>query len=346
MKLLIDFTKMEYKQPLNNLDYFTRSFRLLLRDWIQSTPLNPPLQYRGFFKRFKKISYHSFGREIRFDNEILNKILVSHAKRLSLYDAISSIIYFILAFLLAILLILIWGVYSGNTEWGNLPLIFTLSLISAVSSARIAEFLVSRHFADSLVAVSGIYLFMELEKDVTLNDPYQRRKLLELCHYLERNLTLLATTFGGRGAENDRHYYHLFGEMKSFVQACERNIVASQEGTLVKLRKDFPAFLEILITGQYGRFEIEKEPDALTKIETEKPNRPLDNFLKLLVTTFPFVLLAVLFFLPEKVIALGIDSTIVLLVALAWILLVIDANLKLGIVERATSLMKTMKDLR
>ena len=342
MKLLIDFSKMEYREPRGNWDYFMRAFRLLLRDWIQATPVNPPLQYRGFFKRFKKISYRAFGKEIRFDNETLNTILISHAKRLSFYDAISGGIYYIFAFLLVILLLNIWGVYAQN----NTLVLAALSIVSVVISARIAEFLVARHFADSLAAISGIYLFMELQKDVQLNDPYHRRNLLELCHYLERNLILLATTFSGRGAENDRYFYQRFEAMKAFVQERERGIVASDDGTLTQLRQDFPDFLEILIIGQYGKFVVKQEMDTSESTETRQPKSALDNLLRLLATTFPFVLLAVLFFLPEKVVALGIDSNIILIGSLTWILLVIDASLKLGIVERATTLMKTMKELR
>ena len=344
MKLLIDFTKMEYKEPQNNLGYLAISFRLLLRDWIQSTPINPPLQYRGFIKKFKKISYKAFGREIRFDDEALNDILVAHAERLSMYDNLSVLISF-LFYALGFLLIIALSGYLQNMMLGTL-LSMGFGLLVAILSARIVEFLFSRHFADSLSAISGIYLFMELEKEVRLNDPYKRRDFLELCHYLKRNLILLSSTFSGRGAENDRRFYQRFEAMRAFVQNLEYEIVVSGEDTLAKLRQDFPAFLEVLITGQYGKFAVEQVPDVPQSATITQPKSALDNFLRLLVTVFPFILLAVLFFLPEKVVALGIDSNIVLLVSLAWILLVIDANLKLGIVERATSLMKTMKELR
>lgn len=344
MKLLIDFKKMEYKEHPNNLGYLTRSMRLLIRNWIQSTPVNPPLRYRGFWGKFKRISYMDFGKEIRFDKDSLNTVLVSHANRLVVYDILSGFIYSILIVFSALGGAISW-LYVRDSMWGGL-LLAGLLIIIVIFSARIAEFLVARHFADSLAAISGIYLFMELEKDVRLNDPYKRRDLLELCHYLKRNLVLLASTFSGRGAENDRLFYQRFDAMKAFVQQFEHAIVASTEDTLAKLRQDFPAFLEILITSQYGKFIVEQDADASQSTETRQPKSTLDNLLRLLVTTFPFVLLAVLFFLPEKVVALGIDSTAVLLVSLAWILLVIDANLKLGIVERATTLMKTMKELR
>jgi hypothetical protein len=345
MKLLIDFSKMEYREPKGNLDYFFRSFRLLLRDWIQATPVNPPLRYRGSLGIFRRISYQFFGKEIRFDDDTLNTILVSHARRLILYDFLSGGIYSLLILLSAVGGIISWLSVRNSVWWGGI-LVMILLIGIVILSARIAEVLVARHFADSLAAISGVYLYMELEKDVSLNNPYQRRNLLERCHYLERNLILLVTTFGGRGAENDRRFYQRFEAMRAFVQKLEYEIVASGEDTLAKLRQDFPAFLEILITGQYGKFAVEPDPDALQNAASEQPQSALDNFLRLLVTTFPFVLLAVLFFLPEKIIALGIDSTIVLLASLAWILLVIDANLKLGIVERATTLMKTMKELR
>ena len=74
-------------------------------------------------------------------------------------------------------------------------------------------------------------------------------------------------------------------------------------------------------------------------------NGALAGIMKLLATLFPLVLLILMYFLPSQFEFLGIEKRVVALISLAWLLLAIDANLKLGVVDRVSSLAKAFKDL-
>ena len=349
MKLNIDFSVYEFREPANNFRYFMLAVKLRVRNLIQSSAINPPLRYkqRSLFRN-KRVGYKMLGSEIYFEDKEINVAMIQHVKRLRLYDTISGSIYFSIVFLGAL------GVSAAIPYFNTISAQFSyhllalfLGTINAVLAARIAVFLVDRHFADTLAAISGVYLLVALENEKSISDPYQKRILLGYLRALRKNLVLLPTAFLYRQLENDELLFTHFKRMEDFVSDRERGLIISKDDTLDEFQKDFPGFVKNLVTGYYGMFEPEQQKgDLALEVSPNLENNLMLKLLRFLVAIFPFIMLGILFLLPEKIMLLGLDTNIVLLISVAWILLVIDASLKLVVVERATSLLKTMNDLR
>lgn len=349
MKLNIDFSIYEYREPTNNFSFSLLAIKLWVRNLIQSSAINPPLRYKAFFRvRGRHVSYKILGSEISFDDTEINVSTLQHVKRLKLYNAISGFIYFAIVFFGALGVSMIGPYFNSfSTRVIYNVSIFFLGTINAILAARVAVFLVDRHFADTLAAISGIYLLIALKNEKPISDPYRKRTLLGHLRSLRKKLVLLSTTFVDHQLENDDQLSAHFKRMEDFVSERERRLIISSTTTLEDFRREFPDFIKILITGHYGTFSAEQSDSNLVQaVPSRRESSFMIKMLRFLAAIFPFTILGVLFFLPETIVRLGLDTNIILLISIAWILLVIDASLKLGIVDRATSLLKTMKDLR
>jgi hypothetical protein len=349
MKLIVDFSQLDYMYSRNQLEHSLALIATALRGMVDVTPTIPPFRYRK--KRlFSSMTYDELGKTIRFDDDSANIILEYHKKRLALQSTLSTMLYFAVAIIGSVILLVSFGYIAPI--FGNRGIILnnfssfitlTLAFISSFLAMRIAVLLVDKHFADTLSIVCTIYLNIYLEKEQTLSDPEARRRILDRIRILRKNIILLARTFADG---TDLWPYQHMKHIENFVREREHWIIAPQKQTLEDLRKDFSYLLEILVTGEYGNFQWEKD-EKVTEVQKQKPSEGFINkSVRFLLMIFPFILLIILYLSPDRITALGIDTNTVFLVSLAWILLIIDANLNLGIIERVTGLAKTMKDLR
>lgn len=349
MKILIDFNELAYIE--NNNNFFVYLFYLFfrqLRKIVSAAQISPPFHYKN--KRFSAVSYKELGKTIRFDNDVANKLLGEHIKRLELHNRLSWMVYYFIAIAFSAVLLLLVGFLSPvlglrtlGQDAGSGFITFVASFFSAFLAMRIASVLVDKHFADTLALISAIYLIVFLEKEDSLTAPEVRRKILDRMRTLRKYIILLARTFVN---EDEVWLYQHMRKIENFVHEREYWVIAPQQQTSHELRNDFSFLLDILASGQYGRFEWNK--DEIIP-EAQKP-RPADGIwtklVRVVLTITPFLLLTVLYFVPEKIVEIGIDTTTIFSICIVWILVVADSYLQLGIVDRASGLAKTMKDLR
>ena len=352
MKLTIDFEKVEYRNPKNRMAALYASFVSAGQKLTGSTPVYPRLRHKGKFRLLKRASYNELGRAISFDDKT-NTFIPFHKKRLALYDFLQVFAYIFVFLILAIFLFFAMAISFAAlnvsfTSQGVLEnsLLFGLLIIIAVFALRIAVIFVDKHYADTLSAISSIYLLIELAQDDVITDPEKRRELLNRVRILERNIQLLPLCFSSGSSQNDLWIYSYFKKIENYVREREKWVVASTEKTLKTLREDFSTLAEIMVSGNYGEF-IPKEQERDEEPDQNLPTSPkYTSLLRLLATILPFILLIAIFIFPNAINALGIDNNIVALFLLAWLLLAIDSSLRLGILDNATTIIKTLRELR
>jgi hypothetical protein len=115
-----------------------------------------------------------------------------------------------------------------------------------------------------------------------------------------------------------------FKRMEAFVEAKENQIIAPTAASQTEIFAELRSLVEILLTGRPPR---------------------LAGVLKFLGLITPVFLVLAVFFFPEQLSFLGIERNVISYISLAWLLLAIDASLKLGIVQGLSNLAKSIKDL-
>ena len=106
MKITIDETKIEYRHskswPGMLIAYTGRWFRNI----ATIIPIYPPYKYKGIKGWFKRVGVAEIGKLIRIEPKNIETSLQAHKGRLKLYDFLSTSTYFILAILMAILIVI------------------------------------------------------------------------------------------------------------------------------------------------------------------------------------------------------------------------------------------------
>lgn len=353
MKITIDKTKIEYRQPKSLISTAMAYLARWLRNIATIIPINPPYKYKGIKGWFKVLKAVEVGKSITVEPKSVEKEFTTHKDRLRLYDFLSSTSYFVLAFTVGIVLFILIAYLNSQAQSKALNLLIAgsfnlMSIIiggfSAVLAAKIVGVLLDRRFADSLILPSSLYLVIDLNQHENLSNPDFKRNVLERIRTLRRNILLLSQTFTDTNlSENQEALWHL-KNIETFIYEREGWVIAPKKNTLELLRKDFDKLAVILISGQYGEFK--SAVKQKTKETVAPPLTFTDKLLRIIGVIFPYGILLVLYFNPEYIRNIGLDITTVFLIAIAWILLTIDARLKLGLVDRVTGLVKTVKELK
>jgi len=345
---LFDSKQWKYERSRNAL------FRAVTT-WIQKKgkilPTRLPLKYIGTGKVKNHLS--ELGKSI-FINSGIDEVLVKkHVARLGTYDALGSIIYFIFTGLFLVValtaLVLIAAIINVSLDDFNQSTLITITSYMLlfpviIFSSQLSTALIAKYFADTLTIISGISLLITLEQESDLSDPDGRRVILNEIRNLRITVALLQQTFPSPSNEVEEEIKQLFSNIEEYIDKRERDVIIPTKTTLSSLRKDFKKLVEALIFAQYGSFKTQQSKRA-KKIRQAMPLRITERVFRFLVTITPFLLLISLFLFPDYYSKIGLSSNWILLASLAWILLIFDTYLKLGIVERATGILKTIKDL-
>ncbi|MFN8398912.1 MAG: hypothetical protein U0X74_02775 [Anaerolineales bacterium] len=355
MKIIIDEASVEYQFPQTIGELINANLSRWLRTIATFIPTVLPYRYKSKIKAWFGVpNISEVGKSIKLEPKKLEENFVAHEKQLKVYGFLSTVIYFSLAFILGGGLIVlaayanlkIQAFYHSSfiLDASNIIFIF-IGLLSAIVAAKIVGVLLNRTFADSLILPSSLFLVIDLYQDGDLSNPEFRRHILERIRILRRNTLLLSQTFTTPSIDNNQEAVSQLRSIETYIREREGWVIAPKKNTLSLLRKDFDKLAVILISGQYGEF---KSSTKRKPKETASPNPPSfgDKVLSVIFTLFPYGILAVLYFAPDLILRIGIEANVTFLIAIAWILLSIDARLKLGLVERVTGLAKTMKELR
>jgi hypothetical protein len=115
---------------------------------------------------------------------------------------------------------------------------------------------------------------------------------------------------------------------------------------LVNLRQDFYWLALLFIKGNYGEFD-SKMVGTIPK-SAKTPNLPqeiLKNLLRFTGAILPIVIFSLYLWRPNLIPFVVVDKNVVSFILIAWLMLSIDAFLKLGIVSGMTALLKSIKEL-
>jgi hypothetical protein len=343
--ILFDTSQWRYKRSRY---IFSDSIIYWFREIGDTIPTTPPLEYIGKGRVKKPIP--ELGKSIFYGKDFPASLFETHVKRHAKYSRLSGTVYFVFSFLLmaiatAFLFILVTLLFPQDTDRTAFfsTLFYILIVPMTILANRISTFTVTKHFADTLVIIHGVNLLITLDQEKELTNPESRRQILVSLRRLKRSVQLIPKTFFTGAYDVDIMQHRVFHQMSKFIEEREFSVITPTEKTLDSLRKDFSNFVSIMITGQYGRFRFRKEKPS--KPEVIRPAGVINNTFRLVATLAPFILLMSIFVFPSYYIQIGIDSNWVLLASLIWILLILDTYLKLGIIERATGILKTMKDL-
>lgn len=269
-------------------------------------------------------------------------------KRLSI--GFSSTVYVLIGVFISLIFIClvsflgISDFISNNISIVLYPYFIMSGYVGYKSANRMVSAVLDRHYADMLSFVTCLYLFANLARENVLAQSRDRKQLLARIRALRQYLILLPHQFSASDLPPSGLVLTQFRCMAEFTEDKENQIIVPCANSQNDLFVEFHALLEILLSMNYGEFRY-KSPTEATLPPSKDSNRVFIGVLKFLGSVFPLALLLLVYFFPEQIHFLGIDSKVIVLVSMAWLLLAIDANLKLGIVERVSSLAKVFKDL-
>lgn len=350
IKITIDESKLQIiRRPRTKIGMLVVYLGRWLRDMVAFIPINPSYHYKGIKGWFTTVKPDEIGKTIRIEPAIIEKEFEIHIERLRLYDSLTSFLFTSFSAFVVVLAVLLAAFLNITPLKSIIPISFNvisipLGLIAATLGIRVTNLLLDRQFGDSLLLLSSLYLVHHLHQSDDLSNPDFKRAILERIRILRRNVQLLSQTFTNTNSENNEETTRQLKNIENYIREREGWITVPKKNTLETLKKDFNKLAVILISGDYGEFK----PRTKRKIKdvVATPLTLTDKLLQLIGIIFPYIVLLILYFKPEYIKSIGLDLTTIFLVAIGWILLTIDARLKLGFVERVTGLAKTMKELR
>jgi hypothetical protein len=218
--------------------------------------------------------------------------------------------------------------------------------VAARMSFRLATALTARGFADSLCAQAIVYLILELSRDDVLSHPKKRRGLIGRTNDLARNTLLLSARHRSKSEANQSWLREHFRRMERYIRERERWAIVPTPTTLDDLRRDFYNLAGIYLSGDYGEFNWSEGPQPAQTEPTNISERITQGLPRVLGILLPLVLMLYFLWNRKALETLGIDPKVVALIFMAWLLLGIDATLKLGIVSGVVNLAKEIKNLK
>jgi hypothetical protein len=220
-----------------------------------------------------------------------------------------------------------------------------LYILTAGITMRVYFVIFGKRYAPSMCVNSIVLVNFFLLPENALTQPELKKKLLAHISDLAQNTMLLPLCFRSTDAATQRKTFKHFKELESFVRERERWAIAPAEQTLADLRRDFKALASIYITGRYGLFHWQ---DA--GVEEPAPESRWKGvsaaLLRLVGVVLPLGLMGAYLWKSALFPGVDVDKKVVGLIFIAWLLLALDAGLKLGVVSQLTSIAKGIKDLK
>ncbi|HEX6746236.1 MAG TPA: hypothetical protein VF092_02895 [Longimicrobium sp.] len=236
---------------------------------------------------------------------------------------------------------------SGSTETVAVigAALLLLAYAYAMIAFRIATLLSDRYYAETLSAISILYVLAELRRDEPITSPLVKRMLLIRMAYLARSLLLLSYRFPAGSTTQAWANAH-FTQMLEYVRERERWVIAPVATTAEVLRQDLASLAPILVLGTYGEFVWPQEhrkrhvqPRSRTAVLLAFLTRGLGFLL-------PVFVLGYLLNNTDLLSKLGMSTPIIPLVLLAWFLLAVNGMFRLRVIEGFVNLAKAIKDLK
>gem|GEM_PF-2879709 len=365
MDIQFDPKKFCFDDEMNH-GRWGRSVRLIYPSEISA--LIPPLTYRSFWEHMVKLSpsLQVLGQMAGFSDEISQKVLGIHQRRLTLravlFGLSAVLLYFAFVGVIALVFVGLIGLVDmtdSQTEpqrWvgvvvvGLSVIILLLYIIGLMSFAKIfiklVGVLIDRRFADTLCVATVLYLRFDLVRDHVLKIPHHRTVILNRFRGLANWTLLLSLRYRGSSSGIQEKAARHFQMLERYVRDREHWAIVPAEHTLADLRKDMMDLAPIYLTQEFGRFSW-NPTDAASPIEQPpRRTRVAHTIGRIAAFTLPLLIMWCLLRYAEQ---LHIDKEagkILPFVFIAWLLLTLDSALRLGVLAGVVNLAKGIKELK
>ncbi|MEM1172571.1 MAG: hypothetical protein AAGJ08_26700, partial [Cyanobacteria bacterium P01_H01_bin.35] len=203
-----------------------------------------------------------------------------------------------------------------------------------------------------MIIITIIYLLVELNHAQALEDMNLRINILQRMKNLVRLNRLLSIKISNQNTTYQEWIKEHFKKIEFFLWERSRWAIVPISSTRETLEKDFRYLLNIYLTGRYGDFvwsgDIPKNFNSENKIEEKSSKDSLFNkIVNFVLAITPLIILLILFILIETEIikSRNIPQDVIFLIAISWLLLLIDRILKLEIIHSIVKIAKGIKDL-
>lgn len=203
-----------------------------------------------------------------------------------------------------------------------------------------------------MIIITIIYLLVELNHAQALEDMNLRINILQRMKNLVRLNRLLSIKISNQNTSYQEWITEHFKKIEFFLWERSRWAIVPISSTRETLEKDFRYLLNIYLTGRYGDFvwsgDIPKNFNSENKIEEKSSKDSLFNkIVNFVLAITPLIVLLILFILIETEIikSRNIPQDVIFLIAISWLLLLIDRILKLGIIDSIVKIAQGIKDL-
>jgi len=237
-----------------------------------------------------------------------------------------------------------WNTNAGWMAPAGAALLLAAYLYAMVAF-RAATLLSDRYYAETLAAISILYILAELCRDEPITSPVVKRMLLIRMSYLARSLLLLSFRFPAGSATQAWANAH-FSQMLDYVRERERWVIAPVGTTAEVLRQDLAALAPILVLGTYGEFSWPSEPRKRHIPPRTRVTMLLGTLTRGVGFLLPVIVLTYVLKYGDKGLFGGASPSIIALALLAWFLLAVNGMFRLGVVEGFVNMAKAIKDLK
>jgi hypothetical protein len=229
---------------------------------------------------------------------------------------------------------------ATRTTYVTMKICLAVVMFSMYSNLcqRASFYLSLRSCADSVIAYYCLSSVVDLSEDDIMENMVKRRSLLHRLEIISNSIKHISNFYLLKGSAQSADHFLM---MANFIRKRQNWLMCPKASTLNDLRQDMYNFSEIVLSGQYGEFEWENDLQSLTK---QKEGVVL-SLLSWSIALVPLVFMWIALWQQEWLKSRGISTNFIAMLSLAWMLLVIDTKLKLGVVERVVSIAKGIKDM-
>jgi len=210
---------------------------------------------------------------------------------------------------------------------------------------RLGILISGKKYASTLCLLACIYIVLELQQDDILSINRIKIRLINRVDFLAKYIPLVGMNISHNDPSMREWTLQYFKTMQNYVRQLERRIIAPKSDTLQSLRKDFYTMAGILLYGKYAEMDwvaLTSEDQVKQKTSVQQLGSTVQRFIGI---GLPIFLLYVVIFHPEIMIPTGIGFDKISIIAIAWFLIAIDANLRLGVIDRILEIAKAIKEL-
>ena len=224
------------------------------------------------------------------------------------------------------------------------PIFILFGLIFIFIVIRLGILIAGKRYASTLCLLVCIYIVFELEQDDILSIDRIKIRLLNRIDFLAKYIPLVGLNISHSEPSVREWALQYFKTMQKYVRQLERTVIAPKSDTLQSLRKDFYTMAGILLHGNYDEIDWV----TLTSSDQDKPKtsrQQIGSIIQGVVGIgIPIVLLLAVIFYPG-IIPNSIGTDKISLIAIAWLLIAVDVNLRLGVIDRILDIAKAIKEL-